>query len=131
MTAPARAQASGRVTRLTTRIRQFSGREADPALDAKAMRLVLRELLFDGEPAPQWRRSASCASPDVDPEVFFPPDGWANEVVVAAAKRICGGCSVRATCLGDVLAWEDPHQRLGVVGGLTPAERSHIAGGEP
>jgi WhiB family transcriptional regulator, redox-sensing transcriptional regulator len=116
-----------RVSRLTARVRGAARREADPEFGPKALRLVLRELLFEGHDMPEWRRAARCAGPDVDPGVFFPPDGWANEVAVAAAKRACGSCPVRAACLADALAWEEPNRRHGVLGGLTATERGRLS----
>lgn len=89
------------------------------------LRLVLRALLFDGEDVPDWRRAAACR--DVDPEIFYPPQGWAGSLVTATAVHICSGCPVRRACLADVMAWERPSERYGVVGGLTGPERSQLA----
>jgi WhiB family transcriptional regulator, redox-sensing transcriptional regulator len=118
----------GRSARLRERMRAAVDGQAGPELGPKALRLVLRELLFDGEDLPEWQRAAACARPEVDREVFFPPQGWAGDIAVAAAKRVCASCPVRATCLGDALAWEDPNRRHGVIGGLTVDERSRLGG---
>jgi len=42
------------------------------------------------------------------------------------AKRICAGCPVRAARLADVMAWEQPTYRHGVVGGLSARERQAL-----
>ena len=89
------------------------------------LRLVLSAALFDGERVPDWRRAAACR--DVDPETFYPPQGWAGTLLTATAVRICTECPVRAACLADVMAWERPSERHGVVGGLTGPERSELA----
>lgn len=128
MSAPASAR-GGRSSRLATRVRDVSGREAAPEFGPKAARLILRELLFDGEGVPGWRRGAACARPAVDPQVFFPPEGWASDIAEAKAKRICAGCPVRDACLGEALAWENPLSRYGVFGGLTANERAAFASG--
>jgi WhiB family redox-sensing transcriptional regulator len=119
----------GRVSRLSARVRRASGAEASPELGATALRLVLRELLYDGGSVPEWQRAAACAEPDVDRAVFFPPEGWAADLAVAAAKRVCARCPVRDACLAAALAWEDPRQRHGVAGGLAPAERTALRRG--
>lgn len=75
----------------------------------------------------EWRRSAACR--DSDPETFFPLS-YRTEEQVRPARRICGRCPVRAACLVDVMATEDPARRWGVYGGTTPQERTalHRAG---
>jgi WhiB family redox-sensing transcriptional regulator len=66
-----------------------------------------------------WRNDASCR--DVDPDLFFPvgTTGIAIEQV-DAAKRVCGSCRVRESCLEFALA---SNQDAGVWGGLTEDER--------
>ena len=51
-----------------------------------------------------WRERAACRS--VDPELFFPAAeaGPVYAAQVAAAKRVCAGCPVRAACLAEALA---------------------------
>lgn len=66
-----------------------------------------------------WRDLAVCRQ--VDPELFFPEAdrGAIYEAQVAAAKRVCAVCPVRAECLAYALrAIGD-----GIAGGLTPEER--------
>lgn len=111
--------------RLHNRLRQVAGTAGLERIGPAAFRLVLREVLFDGEAVPDWRRAAACAT--ADPGLFHPPDGWVGPIVREAAKRVCAGCPVRGVCLADALAWERPSDRHGVLGGLTPAERARLA----
>ncbi|MHA6796680.1 WhiB family transcriptional regulator [Pseudonocardia bannensis] len=69
-----------------------------------------------------WRRAAVYAQ--VDPELFYPVDETPRSPAIAAALRVCAGCPVRAVCLADALASEDPARRWGVIGGTTPAQRT-------
>ena len=71
-----------------------------------------------------WHLAAACTS--VDPEIFYPLDLAPDSAGVAAAKEICAVCPVRAECLADVMAAEDPARRWGVSGGTTPAERAAL-----
>jgi WhiB family redox-sensing transcriptional regulator len=71
-----------------------------------------------------WHLDAACAG--VDPEVFYPLDLTAGSAGVTAAKEVCAVCPVRAQCLADVMAAEDPARRWGISGGTTPAERSAL-----
>ncbi|GAA1383178.1 hypothetical protein GCM10009613_12230 [Pseudonocardia kongjuensis] len=92
-------------------------------------RPVLR-LVALGDPAAsfdtRWREDAACSG--LDTELFFPVDERAESV--EPPRRVCRGCPVRAACLADVLATEDPARRYGITGGTTPAERRtlHRAG---
>ncbi|KAA1020243.1 WhiB family transcriptional regulator [Pseudonocardia sp. EV170527-09] len=71
-----------------------------------------------------WRVDALCARPGTDPELFFPIETAADAPArIAAAKRVCASCPVAAACLADLMRWEDPARRWGVVGGTTAAER--------
>ncbi|KAA1009642.1 WhiB family transcriptional regulator [Pseudonocardia sp. EV170527-09] len=74
----------------------------------------------------RWREDAACAG--LDTERFFPVDDRAASV--ETPRRVCRGCPVRAACLTDVLATEDPARRYGITGGTTPGERRvlHRAG---
>jgi WhiB family transcriptional regulator, redox-sensing transcriptional regulator len=69
-----------------------------------------------------WRAEAACR--DADPELFF-PDGDARSVraQVKAAKLICRGCLVSATCLSWALA---SGQEAGIWGGLIEDERRRL-----
>jgi len=66
-----------------------------------------------------WRASAACRH--ADPGLFFPA-GTAGQMAaqVERAKRICGGCPVRAVCLDRAIAAE---AQIGVWGGTTEGER--------
>lgn len=72
---------------------------------------------FDSVPmAPAWTADALCAQ--IDPELFFPDEGGGSTL---AAKKICGGCDVRAKCLDYALA---NRERFGIWGGTSPRERA-------
>lgn len=69
----------------------------------------------------RWQRRARCRN--VDPELFFSPDGEQGrrrDAREAAAVGVCTGCPVRAACLQWAL---DNRQEHGVWGGLTEAQR--------
>jgi hypothetical protein len=69
-----------------------------------------------------WRADALCGQ--VDAELFFPTAdrGAVFEAQVAAAKRVCAGCPVRARCLD----WALRALPEGIAGGLTPGERQAL-----
>ncbi|WP_433782109.1 WhiB family transcriptional regulator [Actinomycetospora sp. CA-101289] len=99
-----------------------------PALDAEGVRVVLRTLLFRGASVPAWHDDAACAS---RPRALFFPDtdgARPRAATVRAAKDVCRRCPVRAVCLEDVMTYESPAHRHGVVGGLSAAERHHRHG---
>jgi WhiB family redox-sensing transcriptional regulator len=48
---------------------------------------------------------------------------WFDPARFSAAVEICGGCSMRASCLDQALRGGE---RLGVWGGLTPDERAAL-----
>jgi WhiB family transcriptional regulator, redox-sensing transcriptional regulator len=64
-----------------------------------------------------WRLDALCA--ETDPEAFFPEKGGSTR----EAKRVCGGCTVRAECLEAALTNDE---RFGIWGGLSERERRRI-----
>ena len=71
---------------------------------------------------PGWRADAACR--DADPELFFPEAGISStRTQVKAAKLICRGCPVSATCLSWALA---SGQQAGIWGGLTEDERHRL-----
>jgi WhiB family redox-sensing transcriptional regulator len=104
------------------RVRGVLGSAGLERLDPGATRLILGKVLFDGHGIPDWHHHATCQAQD--PELFFadPPDAQQ----IQTAKQICAGCPVRPTCLADVMAWEQPSKRYGVVGGLSAQERRHL-----
>lgn len=69
---------------------------------------------------------AACATPGVDPEMWFDDRGPGFRDSVAVAKSICRTCPVRLACLEHAIAYErgaHPKARHGIFGGLTPSER--------
>lgn len=70
---------------------------------------------------PDWRAAAACR--DADPELFFPDGDGSARAQVKAAKLICRGCPVSATCLSWALA---DGQEAGIWGGLTEDERRRL-----
>jgi WhiB family transcriptional regulator, redox-sensing transcriptional regulator len=66
-----------------------------------------------------WEASAACLS--ADPDLFFPVStAGPGDKTIVRAKRICGGCAVRAECLDFALAHD---QVYGIWGGTTVEER--------
>jgi len=104
------------------RVRGVIGTTGNESSDAAVTRLVLRAVLFDGEPTPGWRTQAACVGAPV--ELFYPQAG--DHAARAEAKRVCAGCPVQPECLADVLGWERPAHRHGIAGGLTPGERNRL-----
>jgi hypothetical protein len=51
------------------------------------------------------------------------PEWWFDERQFARGKRLCARCVVRERCLNEALV---NGERLGVWGGLTPAERASL-----
>lgn len=89
-------------------------------MSARAARLPLLHLVpTTTASGHRWRDDAACLG--LDTELFFPVDDRASSVEMP--RRVCRGCPVRAECLADVLATEEPARRFGVVGGTTPGER--------
>jgi WhiB family redox-sensing transcriptional regulator len=71
---------------------------------------------------PDWRDRAACRN--ANPELFFPDDKRPSRAQVMAAKLICGGCPVSATCLSWALS---SGQEAGIWGGLTEDERRRLS----
>ena len=92
---------------------------------AERVRLALVDLGFTGPGVASWREQAGCTG--TDPELFYPVGTGAQLLAqTTRAKQVCAGCPVRALCLADVMASEDPASRWGITGGLSPAERSQL-----
>ena len=70
------------------------------------------------DPGMGWQDRGLCAQ--TDPEAFFPEKGGS----VAAAKRVCQQCEVRAACLEFAL---ENGERFGVWGGLDERERRKLS----
>lgn len=97
-------------------------------MTARAGRFPLLRLVPDVASAGRrWRDDAACVG--VDPEAFYPED-IAQADAVEPVRRVCRGCPVRAECLAEVMATEEPSRRWGVIAGTTPSERRllHRAG---
>lgn len=73
--------------------------------------------MFGGNESMDWREYAVCAQ--TDPEAFFPEKGESTK----EAKKICGNCEVRPSCLEYAVRNEE---RYGVWGGLSERERRAI-----
>ena len=69
-----------------------------------------------------WTTNAACSRPDIDPALFFPPEGRYGHIGRQgdAARTICSRCPVQLACLTYAV-------RAGLVdgiwGGLDPSER--------
>lgn len=74
--------------------------------------------------APAWHKLAACRGKDTS--LFFSDSAAANRRVIT---EICGYCPVRDACLDDQMAWEKDRRlpATGVFGGMTSAERQHLA----
>lgn len=72
-----------------------------------------------------WAKRAACT--DLPLDLFFSE----AEGTVAEAKRICGPCPVREKCLTEGMNAEPAGSRYGIFGGLTPDERTALAGERP
>ena len=66
-----------------------------------------------------WETRAACATPQVDPNWFFPDKGGSSR----RAKAVCSSCSVAVQCLNAALRREE---RFGVWGGLSERERRRL-----
>lgn len=65
-----------------------------------------------------WVHDAKCI--DEDPELFFPEGNSAPAIIqTMEAKKVCGGCAVRAECLAYAL---ESDQGFGIWGGLSEDE---------
>jgi WhiB family redox-sensing transcriptional regulator len=60
---------------------------------------------------------------DYDPEIFYPAKGTAAQIL--AAKAVCSGCPVRASCLEYALGQLAEHD-WGVWGGTSQEERRQL-----
>jgi transposase-like protein len=105
--------------------RQRTGTPAD------LTRLVSLRRQAEREPDGDWRAEAACATPTVDPEVFFPEpgEGWK----AARAKQVCAGCTVRDACLHEALTGPQAAgtDEFGIFGGTSQQERRRLRGRSP
>jgi WhiB family transcriptional regulator, redox-sensing transcriptional regulator len=71
-----------------------------------------------------WRDQAACR--DADPRLFdYDPETDAEDTA-DVAKRVCAGCPVRHDCLSYALSLPAKDDSVGIIAGLTPAERSEL-----
>jgi WhiB family redox-sensing transcriptional regulator len=87
--------------------------------------------------ARRWHARAACI--DYGPNLWFPPQTtawavWQDRGSVAhrtdpfaEARAICARCPVRAECLADGLTHDEGY---GMIGGLDPAQRKKMRGGQ-
>jgi WhiB family redox-sensing transcriptional regulator len=64
-----------------------------------------------------WPERAACRGRG---NLFFATDQTSQRIALAVCRR----CPVRPDCLADALATEAPERRYGIVGGLTPEQRT-------
>jgi WhiB family redox-sensing transcriptional regulator len=72
----------------------------------------------------KWRLLGSCR--EVDPAVFFHPDGERGSARArreAFAKQVCAGCPVLRRCRSHALRAHEPY---GVWGGLSELDRERL-----
>jgi WhiB family transcriptional regulator, redox-sensing transcriptional regulator len=74
-----------------------------------------------------WQANATCADPDIDPDIFFPGKGQPAR----DALEVCARCPVRADCLEHALKIADDAEGMhfGIFGGMTPNQRRHLVRG--
>ncbi len=68
----------------------------------------------------RWQVDAACNG--VDPELWFPVSERYTDPSVAAARKVCAGCTVREQCL----EWALTELSHGIAGGLTSDERRQL-----
>ncbi|MHC1558198.1 WhiB family transcriptional regulator [Actinomycetospora sp. C-140] len=110
----------------TKKVTEATSTRTARRLTRERLRAVVRELVLDGHPVPDWHEHAACAG--MDEALFFPvADGGPLGVErIEQAKQVCAGCPVRTTCLADTMARESPTARYGVFGGLSAGDRSRL-----
>ena len=75
----------------------------------------------------KWYENRDRACYDVDTEIWFPDPS--DRAAVNYATSLCATCPVREACLEDTMQFEaglGKISRLGIYGGLTPAERHNL-----
>lgn len=77
---------------------------------------------------PRWMKDAKCASPEYDPDDWYPQQGEPDyEERKKRALSVCRRCPVRLQCLTHALATEK--EIWGVMGGKTQHSRVRLRGG--
>jgi WhiB family redox-sensing transcriptional regulator len=79
--------------------------------------VAFTEAKVDDDDGLGWRADALCAQ--TSPEAFFPEKGGSTR----DAKKVCGSCAVRSTCLEYALINDE---RFGIWGGLSERERRKL-----
>ena len=81
--------------------------------------------LFPPDRSVAWMDRGACVG--VDPEYFYPKKADSPKVI-ERAKSFCDACPVQRECLEAALLHEahasGPQHRHGIVGGMTPNERT-------
>lgn len=83
----------------------------------------LRELINRNDHQHIRRQLRGAACRDMDPDIFFPDEGRPDDLVLAR----CAECPARLACLAVALRGEEPGERFGWFGGLSPEEREDVA----
>lgn len=103
-------------------VMQERRQERAPKALSQAKKQELAVLAFtevaanDDEPL-AWQADALCAQ--TNPEAFFPEQGGSTR----DAKKVCGNCDVRSTCLDYAVSNDE---RFGIWGGLSERERRKL-----
>lgn len=79
--------------------------------------IAFTEAKVDDDDGLAWQVSALCAQ--TNPEAFFPEKGGSTR----DAKKVCGGCDVKSTCLEYAI---ENDERFGIWGGLSERERRKL-----
>ena len=102
--------------RLYSRVYQVTNRSKEMAEISRLPIPVMEEW--------EWQYKGACR--DLDPEMFFHPDGERGprrRNRENAAKAICASCPVIAACRAHALAVQEPY---GIWGGLSEDDRTAI-----
>lgn len=100
----------------TSRQEQAPKRLSRGAMQELAV-IAFTEAKVDDDDGLGWRADALCSQ--TSPEAFFPEKGGSNQ----DAKKVCGRCAVRSTCLEYAL---NNDERFGVWGGMSERERRKL-----
>jgi len=98
-------------------------KEAPAPVIAPSLLQVLKRMM-EGDP---WQAEALCASPDIDPNLFFRDVGARRDrgpytIETRRARAICARCPVRKDCLMTALK----RVEVGVWGGTTEEDRAAV-----
>lgn len=79
--------------------------------------IAFTEARADDDDELAWQLGALCAQ--TNPEAFFPEKGGSTR----DAKKVCGGCDVKSTCLEYAI---ENDERFGIWGGMSERERRKL-----